>query len=515
MFLNWIAGVLLFLLSQNQTPVRIIYRANLFEFLLHSMNVQYSKTVIPNYSYGCNKPTKRNGGVTLPFYIIGFYILATAFVNYKRGLIYFLGFKLFLVTNITLISIPGVPLLTLDMFMTLVFILLFLLSGSKNQHAYAPFPYKRIFLCLAVMWAISAVLSIAGPMAELSGLIGVYSQNILLIWIIWEVLDTKEDFEMVFKLLSASFFVICLYGLLEFVLENNFYLAYAATLNHDSSKVISWIYTLTDRGFRLRSVFEHPIGAGINFAIYAVFVFQMLIAGKIQSGRTFTFIIAVLCILGVILTKMRASIVFFGIFLFSIVQFKKRKFYILFLLLLIACVAMFPIIVEYIDIFLSIFNAEAQKTVGGSNIAMRFEQMRVALNLAKMSPIFGLGKAYQEALPADMVSGMLGSESIWLQVIPEHGLMGTLLYILWGVVEVYWVPKRFRSKEMFFLALAFWVTRTATSTPGMHIYLYYMTMFYYIKTSKVYATYRQQGMVPVFYIDNKLCIHIGRMYKGS
>ena len=73
---------------------------------------------------------KKNWTVTVPakimiFLIIGLLIIFIAFRNYKKGFYYFLFYKVCLVTNITVISVPGLPLLTLDVFMTLVFIVLF------------------------------------------------------------------------------------------------------------------------------------------------------------------------------------------------------------------------------------------------------------------------------------------------------------------------------------------------------------------------------------------------------
>ena len=59
------------------------------------------------------------------FLVIGLFIILIGIKKLKKGFCLFLFYKVFLVTNITIISIPGVPLLTLDLFMTIVFLLLF------------------------------------------------------------------------------------------------------------------------------------------------------------------------------------------------------------------------------------------------------------------------------------------------------------------------------------------------------------------------------------------------------
>ena len=45
--------------------------------------------------------------------------------NYKQGFFLFLAFRLFLNNNINLINLPGVPLLTLEVFMSIFFALLY------------------------------------------------------------------------------------------------------------------------------------------------------------------------------------------------------------------------------------------------------------------------------------------------------------------------------------------------------------------------------------------------------
>ena len=91
------------------------------------------------------------------FIIIGFFILVYSTKNFKNGFSIYLAFKLFLVTNITLISVPGIPLLTLEMFLTIMFVLLFFLKGKKYQRAHMRFPYRFPFWLLIICWTISSI----------------------------------------------------------------------------------------------------------------------------------------------------------------------------------------------------------------------------------------------------------------------------------------------------------------------------------------------------------------------
>ena len=70
------------------------------------------------------------------FSIIGFLILVYGIKDFKKSFEIYLVYKLILVTNITLISMPGIPLLTVEMFMTLVYVLVFFSKGTQYQFAH-------------------------------------------------------------------------------------------------------------------------------------------------------------------------------------------------------------------------------------------------------------------------------------------------------------------------------------------------------------------------------------------
>jgi hypothetical protein len=68
----------------------------------------------------------------------------------------------------------------------------------------------------------------------------------------------------------------------------------------------------------------------------------------------------------------------------------------------------------------------------------------------------------------------------------KHGLVGVLAYVYMIFYSLIKVPKEYKSKQVFFISLAYWGTYTLTSTPYFRIYLYYLALFYFIKKSEVY-----------------------------
>ena len=48
------------------------------------------------------------------------------------------------------------------------------------------------------------------------------------------------------------------------------------------------------------------------------------------------------------------------------------------------------------------------------------------------------------------------------------------------------VPKLFHSKSVFFISLAYWITASLTSVPGMLMYFYYLIIIIFIKLKPDY-----------------------------
>lgn len=435
------------------------------------------------------------------FYLIGLAILIYAFVNFKNGFILYSTFKLVLITNITLISIPGIPLLTLEMFLTLMFILLFFINGAKHQYAHMFFPYKLPFLILFISWTISSMFGIAGFSAELSSLIRIVSEEIIFIWILWQVIDTKEDFEKIYRYITVIIFLSCVYAFVELALQANPLMNYEMTLNNDESKNLLYDYSSEARGYRVRSCFEHAIGAGINWGMYAVFTIWLWI-NKDKKIWWLSIITAFLCIPCIILTRMRTPILFTVIAGLCLLNFNRKKFYYIIFAILIGLGLMHNLIADNIEIFLSFFNKSSQSNVGGSDFALRIRQLSTAIDLVKLSPIVGLGNKFSYVLPESLTWGLYGLESIWLRTIMQYGIIGVISYVVYAIYSIIVIPFRFGSKPMIVFAAAYWIAYTCSSLPGIKLYLYFMIMIYFIKSSEKYKKERKTGNIYGIYFKS-------------
>ena len=420
------------------------------------------------------------------FFIIGLLIIVVTLKNYKKGFYYFLFFKVCLVTNITVISLPGIPFLSLDFFMTLIFIILYYKDCNRIAIEKKSFPYKNPFVILSVSYFLSTVFAYVGFQSAFSQYVGQVVGEFLFAWLMWKVVD-KKDIGYIIKGLSFMFFLSCIYAFFEKVTQTNPIQAYEMTLVQDSSRVIDFLVTDdANRGYRVQSFFEHAIGAGLNWCMYIILFFSLVIEYKYKLKSKLPLVTAILCIPCVFFANARGPIVFLLIGMLCFVDLKNKSFYKALIVGFILFLIFSPLFSDYTDNILSIFNQKAQDKVGGSNAEMRFEQLGASIALMMKSPIVGLGYKFMNELNSPLVSQLLGLESMWFRILTQFGLLGLIANVILAYYSLVKVPKLYKSKSLFFFSLAYWVTASLTSVPGFLMYLYYLILIIFIKQSNIY-----------------------------
>lgn len=417
------------------------------------------------------------------FYILSLYIMYLGVKNFKKGFISFLAFSLLLNSNVTFLTI--VPFSTL---LAVYFNILFWMNKKRNSFTHAKFPWRLPFLLMTISMVISSIFSISGFSSELTTLLGNLTKEILLIYVIWKTIETKDDFRLLFRYITYIMFFSCIYAVVELLLQKNLISMYTQTLTSES-KVRDWSYDTGSRGYRVYSIFEHAIGAGANWALYSIFVFYLYITNKeLLKPKKLSLITAAMCIPCILFTRMRSPIVFFVICALCLLQLNNKKFYKFIPIVVVLGVLAIPFVINNINIITSIFQSKEHSTVGGSSFALRLQQFSTAVNLMKKSPVIGLGTQYMSVLPTSETYWMFGSESVLLQIPPRYGLLGIVAYLIKIFYEVWVLPKKYKSKQIFIISLAYWVLRIITSIPGFCLILYYLFLFYLIKNSSTYKS---------------------------
>jgi len=421
----------------------------------------------------------------MPFIVIGLILLLYSFINYHKAFLLFLIFKIFLVTNIVVLSKPGIPLFTLDDFLTLTFLLLyFKQTNKKYRYDNTPFPLKVPFVFLCISWMLSSIFAISGFNMAITQCIKNILEQVIIVWLIWKMIKDKKDFIFLLKGFTFAFLITCIYGLYEEMIQTNPLADFEASMVGDQTRAINFDYTNDlNRGYRIKSVFEHAIGAGINWGMYIILICTFIFRTDYKLKKLYLPVIltSVLALCCMIFTKSRGPYLFLMIGFLCFINPKKLKFWITAILLIIIFVEIAPNIIGENNILLSLFNSQAQ--VGGSNQEMRLDQLGASIALMSKSPIVGLGFKFNTVLNNTLTSRLLGEESIWFNVITQFGLLGFFAELILGYYTLIKIPIKYKSQSLFFLSCAYWVVYSLTSVPGMLIYMYYMIMIFFIKSS--------------------------------
>lgn len=423
----------------------------------------------------------------LLFCFIGILIVLQGLKDFRKGFLWLLIYKIFLVQNISLIDIPGVPLLTMDVGLTLFYVFLFQIRKTSCSKTRVPFPYTKPFTFLAISWTLSAIFSQIGIGGAVSQLVKDLCHSLIMVWMMWEIIEDDSDFRFLIKWFTISFFVAALYTYYEKMIEANPLQEYYISLMGNSEKAIDFQYTNDVRGYRAQSVFEHAIGAGINFAMYIIWITSTLYAFRANvPSRLFTLVTVVLSFPCVLMANSRGSIFFLMICSLMFINVKNFKTVKLLIGVGVVLFLLMPLLGEYADIVISIFDSNKQADVGGSNSEMRFEQLAASIIVVQEHPILGLGQKFQNVMSSGAIDALLGMESMWFNIITTFGLLGVIVNVIYAYFALIKVPKKFKSRYVFFISLAYWVTGSLTSVPGILDHMYYLLIIYFIKQSEVY-----------------------------
>lgn len=420
------------------------------------------------------------------FYILAISIMLYGIINYKKAFFCFLFFKSILVQNITFLSLPGLPLLKVDTCMTLFFILLFLFNRKRYVNKrHEPFPFQKVFVLLSASWFLSTVFSIAGFKDAISMFVDNLSQ-LILVAMIWIFIQNESDAKNIIKGFSILFFLYAIYMFFEYSIQANPLGEYEYTLVSEDRALKVGYDISEERGYRCQSVFGHAIGGGINFAMFGVFLFSLLRTCRVGfSSRKFFVIVGILCCTCVFLTGSRGPMLFLIIAMLTFVDLKNPRMWKIAIPVIILLFVLTPYLPNTIkNILYSIFDSSYQEKVGGSNADMRMEQLGAAWIIMQNSPFVGLGYKFLNVMDTRTTSMLLGMESMWFEILTTFGMLGVLVNLYAAYYFLIKLPKQYQSREIFFLTLAYWVTASLTSVPGILMYLYYLIIILHIKKIK-------------------------------
>lgn len=410
------------------------------------------------------------------FSILSFFLILYAIQNFNRSFLLYMLLEVVWYPQAKLLDISGLPAIPISLVMSFFYVVYYVIKKRKN--IFSNFPLSIPLIMLALSRLASCFTSLAGFEDEFSRFIGYSFTSCLEVWLIWNIVNSEKDFNFLLKGLTIVFLFAGVYGLIVFATHTNVIFDYKSSLVENGIDA----YNAGDiRGYRLTSIFEHPLGAGMNFAI---FIITILVA-KLKYGfrgvsSIIIYVTVVLAVICIFYTKMRAGLfmLIFGIPAFW--KFKGKQFIKLFVGCVVLLFIVFPLISDQIDVFQSLFNKKAQEEIGGSNLEMRLEQLGACFYFLQQSPITGFGEQCLLYLNGIQAYQLRALESVVFEEMVRHGIFGLLATFVLMYFTMVHLPLKHHSKELFFVSFCFWGTYILTSIPFFRMHLFYIAYFYII-----------------------------------
>lgn len=399
------------------------------------------------------------------------------FYDFKKSFLIFAVLKVLLNYNINLVNIPGVPLLTLELFCNISFALYFFIfkfSSLKRRN----FPLLIGYISVIFSIVLSTVFSTVGFGTAVTRGVQMIINEFVFGYIFWTVLSTIKDLKLVIRGFIFIFLILVIYGIYEKFTGTNPIYDYTLSLN-SGKNVIDWVYDDSRLGMgRVRSTIIHPIGLGVYLSgIMFLFLYTYFRRKLFWKIKIYQFIVLMLLGISVLFfTNTRSVLIFFAVLSLPFFDLRRKSSYKLIFVFAFIGLLSFSFFLPYFDNITSLFTKTGSTAnVGGSDLNIRALQFASAFNIVKDNWLLGMGtKSIDNYLGHD--SGILGAESVWLFLIIERGLVGimTHMLLLYNVAKLAFISS---SIYIFFLLVGWVVLTTITSIPGSDISFLFTVLF--------------------------------------
>lgn len=416
------------------------------------------------------------------FSFLGILLIIYSRISFKKSFLLYMLLEIVWFPQAKLVDLAGLPSIPISLVMSSFFAISYYFKQNKIKVNSLLFPLLVPLSLLVVSRFASCFSSLAGFGDEFSRSIGYLFTNFIEIWLMWKIIWEEKDFDFILKGMVLIFLFAGVYGIIVFSTQSNPIFDYKSSLIEDGIDA----YNAGDiRGYRLTSIFEHPLGAGMNFALYVLCILVAKFKYKFNKVSSSVIYVSVfLALICIFYTKMRAGLFMLILGIPAFVNLKMKNLFPLLGGLLILLILSSTVLSDQLGILESLFNKKAQDDVGGSNLEMRIEQFTACLFFLQQSPISGLGEQCLLYLNGIQAFQLRALESVVFEEMVRHGLLGlfaTMVLMFYTTIKI---PLKYKSQPLLFVSLAFWVTYISTSIPFFRIHLFYFTYFYIIFKTK-------------------------------
>lgn len=425
----------------------------------------------------------------LAFCVLSLVILLCVFYDYKRTVIVWLPTHMLFNAQIAVrYSSPAMSLvLAVDVFLLLYYSLC--KQKLKKTLSVDEFFLKKPMLFIIASFVLASLFGEIHATKGFTAMIKYIIAGFGMVFLAQKALNTNEDIALFMKVSLLVSVLIVTLGLSESILQDNLWLDFVYFNSpQDETTAGRMFYIPPSLGgglemrygmVRARSFFGIHIAFGVACLMY-FWLFVLAYREKWKYVARYFEITAMLLLLaGVFLANAKTGYVGLLILLLGLYPVSKLlnlKFTLPLILAAIVLILYFP---QYLDNFYSLVDSKIAEEGGGSTVHGREIQFRAALNMFELNPLFGNGPGSIAVLKnIGNNNEILGAESSWMQILPERGLFGAIVYIYMYIYMYKSLKKKLPKKTIQYFLLSLFVMETATGQLDMSIWGIVMVVAY-------------------------------------
>lgn len=425
----------------------------------------------------------------LLYWILFSFFAYSAVKNWKATTIVWIPFSMLFDAGICLKYTS--PALSFILAVNLLLIILYYWKEkSRKDLNQKTFLFRPVFRAYLFSYGVSMLFSIVPFVDVLMNTIQYFINTFVIIALFDKALKSKEDIALFVKASLIVFVPIFLLGLFETIFHDNPWLDWvyltAPSVDYLKGKmyyVPAWLSFSEDLSMRFGMVrcysfFSIHIAFGCASVLY-MFLFLHLMQAKVSfltKQQYFYPFIVVLLLACIILSNSKTPFVGFPFFVLSAIPLGKlmKGQTLMFLLI---CVLGGMIAYTYneniFNNFISLFDKNLMEEGGGSSTSLRERQFEVGLSMFAQNPLFGNGvNSIGYMMRAnDKYADLLGSESSWLKILPERGIVGVVVYLFLYSYMYQILKKSMGKKSSMLFLMGMMGMETATGFMSSIIYM--------------------------------------------
>ena len=414
---------------------------------------------------------------------IGLFVLLAiaAFIDFKKVTIIWLSAQLLFNAQVAVRYSPPAMSLVVAVDLYLLFFYYVFHKKIRKVLNHEKFFLMTPMILLLVSYVMSSLFGVIQTTKGITSTIKYFASGFGIVFLAIRVLNSPKDIRLFLRTSAIVFGVAVLLAVSENVLKDNLWLDFIYFNSpQDDSTAGRMFYVPPMLGgglemrygmVRARAFFGIHIAFGFACAMY-LWLFLLTLRNKWEFlPNRITKAMVIMLLGGVLMANAKTGYVGLCVFclgLFSLSDFFNFKTIIGVVIVFIVICVYVP---DYLNNIFSLFDSDLAEEGGGSTVAGREMQFRVALNMFNMNPLFGNGPGSIGILKNIGNNGaILGAESSWMQILPERGILGIFAYIYLYISifksQRYIIPV----KVLLYFLLSIFVMETATGVLDMSIW---------------------------------------------